>query len=44
MELFWTVMTIVSLPLQFMQLAVYTLGNFIIFDALRLGPYLPITF
>ena len=38
------VIGIVSLPLQLVQLVVFTLMNFLVFDLLQLGPYLPIQF
>ena len=37
------IIAIVSLPLQLLQEVMFGVGNFIVFDVLRLGPFLPIT-
>ncbi len=37
------ILAIIALPVQIMKEFVFAIGNFIVFDVLSLGPFLPIT-
>ena len=40
---FELIIGLLSIPVQIMQQVVFSVGNFLVFDLLGLGPYLPIT-
>ncbi len=42
-SLFELIIGILSIPVQIMQHAVASVGNWLVFDLLALGPFLPIT-
>ena len=43
LDLFTLILTMISLPLQLMQYLIGSIGDFVVFDVLNLGPYLPIS-